>query len=142
MIDCVFLHAKITNAVGAKLFTVSAVDLAAQTEVRIYSSDMHAYPLGSSDTIVWDAWSETLYRKHQSYVANRVSEEPDVFTDHATIMALGCNACLNVPITNSGQVIAVMNLLHDADWFTQARIALAEAIATELTLQRANSHDQ
>lgn len=141
MIDCVLLHSKVMKAVSVKLFTVTEVDLDTQTEVRIYSSNQQVYPLGSSDTIVWDAWAQRLYLQHQSYVVNRVSKEPEVFTDHEKIMAIGCNSCLNVPITKSGKVIAVMNLLHEADWFTHDRIAVAEAIATEFTSQRASNHD-
>lgn len=122
------LFTDVVDTLKVKLLTVTAVDLGARTETRIWSSNPTHYPVGCTACIVWDGWSTMIYRDHRSFVANTVSDLPHVYEDHALINELGCNSCINVPVVHAGRVIATMNLLHETDWFTPTRIANIDAM--------------
>jgi transcriptional regulator with GAF, ATPase, and Fis domain len=61
-------------------------------------------------------------------VANTIEEIAAVFPDHALIKSLGCESCINIPITFKGDVIGTLNCLDSAGHFTPERVAKAKTL--------------
>ena len=45
-----------------------------------------------------------------------------MFPDHALIRSLGCESCVNIPVRWDGQTIGMLNVLHEANWYTAADV--------------------
>jgi hypothetical protein len=127
---------------GHKLFTVMTVDLAADLARRVYTNDTAAYPVSGTKPITHDRWFEIVHGQKQTFVANTLAEIATVFPDHEKIGALGCGSVVNLPVVLGGQLAATINMLHEAGYYTSARVAEIEgtlSIPSRLALLAARS---
>jgi hypothetical protein len=127
---------------GYKLFTVMTVDLAADVARRAYTSDPTAYPVSGTKPITHDRWFEIVHGQHRTFVANTLAEIATVFPDHERIGALGCGSVVNLPVVLAGGLAATINMLHQAQFYTPARVAAIEgalSIPSKLALLAARS---
>jgi GAF domain-containing protein len=114
--------------VGVKLFTVMTSDERAKTSERVYSNMPDAYPVSGTKPYHDNVWSDITLRDKQTFVANTIDDIAKVFDDHELIRSLGCESVINVPIVIGGTVIGTINCLHDEGFYTQDRVAAAEAL--------------
>ncbi len=114
------------ETVGAKLFTVMTVDMARLEAKRAYTSDPVHYPVSGTKPITFDSWFDVVHRQHRLFVANTLADIALVFPDHALIAALGCGAVVNLPILVADELVATINILHVAHYFTPERVAFIE----------------
>ena len=121
-------HALTVERVGAKLFTVTAVETAAGDVRRVYSSDPVAYPVSGRKPAAQGAWSERVITRRLPFVANTLAEIAEVFPDHALIASLGCGSALNIPIVVGGAVVATVNLLDVAGHYAAPVVEAAMAL--------------
>ena len=108
------------EGIGHKLFTVLVVNWDAQENQRCYSSLAAAYPVGGAKPITpgsLDAVLAGRCRFLDTYDAIAA-----VFPDHALIRSLGCESCVNIPVRWDGRTIGMLNVLHEANWYTEADV--------------------
>ncbi|MGZ7257886.1 hypothetical protein ACXWOR_10210, partial [Streptococcus pyogenes] len=84
--------------IGAKLFTVTAIDLDADLARRLYTNMPDAYPVSGTKPIHVDAWFEAVVLGRELFVMNTLEEISEHFSDHALIGSLGCASCINMPV--------------------------------------------
>lgn len=114
--------------VGAKLFTVMTADMQAMQARRAYTDDPENYPTSGTKEITLNSWFEQVHGRRQSFVANTLEEIDAVFPDAELIGRLGCGSVINLPVILGGEMVATVNILHEAGYYTPARVAQAEAL--------------
>lgn len=122
------LNAMAERVVGVKLFTLSVFDRKAQQARRLYSNMPDAYPVSGLKPVVEDEWTQHVLDQHHTFVANDIDGIAEVFPDFELIKSLGCQSVMNIPIAVNGNVLGTINCLHDADFYTEARVAQADIL--------------
>lgn len=122
------LEALTKELVGVKLFTVMTSDTKTKVAERVYSNMPDAYPVSGTKPYNEDIWSEITLRDQKTFVANTIEDIAKVFDDYELIQSLGCESVINVPVVIDGAVVGTINCLHDGGFYTQDRVAAAEAL--------------
>ena len=114
--------------VGAKLFTVTIVDMAAGLVRRAYSNRPLEYPTSGTKPLRGNTgdWFDTVFQQRRTFVANTLDDIAKVFPDHELIGSLGCASVVNLPIVIGDELVATLNLLDEAGHYTPSRVALVE----------------
>lgn len=120
-------HLALAN-VGAKLFTLTTVEAATGEAQRIYSNMPVAYPVSGRKPADKSDWSRQVLDNRRIFVANTIEDIAAVFPDHELIRSLGCESVINVPVEVNGSVIGTINLLHEAGFYTDAKLVTAHAL--------------
>jgi hypothetical protein len=123
------LDAAMGAAIGHKLFTILVVDPAAQHSQRYYTNMPEAYPVGGRKPINPTHWFEKVLGQGVPYIGYTYADITDVFFDHELIRSLGCESVLNVPVRWNGASLGTINLLHQAGWYDEGDVALAQHFA-------------
>ncbi|WP_137177873.1 GAF domain-containing protein [Roseomonas sp. AR75] len=116
-------------AIGHRLFTILVVHPGAEESQRYYSNMPREYPVGGRKPINRTHWFQRVLGEGQAYIGRTYADIQDVFFDHELIRSLGCESVLNVPVRWDGRSIGTINLLHEAQWYTEADVAAAEVFA-------------
>ena len=106
--------------IGHKVFTVLVVNWDAQENQRCYSSTADAYPVGGAKPI--SPGSLTAVLEGRCRFLDTYDEIAAVFADHVLIRSLGCESCVNIPVRWHGKTIGMLNVLHEAHWYTAADV--------------------
>ncbi len=120
------LQALAQQIIGAKLFTVTTVDLDAEVARRLYTNMPEAYPVSGTKPITVDPWFEQVVIGKQLFVANTLEAIAGHFPDWELIGSLGCRSCINMPVFVRGKVLGTVNMLDVEGHFTPERVALVE----------------
>jgi hypothetical protein len=120
------LHTLADALVGAKLFTVMTVDMAAGLARRAYTSDAENYPGSGTKPIHRNSWFDIVHIERRSFVANSIDDIAKVFPDYPLIDSLGCQSVVNLPVVLRDDLIATVNMLDVADHYTPERVAAIE----------------
>jgi hypothetical protein len=110
--------------VGAKLFTIMTVDMEAEVARRAYTSDPENYPASGTKPINYGPWFDIVHKERQYFVANTIEDIAKVFFDHELINSLGCQSVINMPIVIGDELIATMNILDVAGYYTPERVQM------------------
>lgn len=113
------------TCVGHKLFSCSAFRMdgpESGVAARIYSNDTVNYPVSGLKDIVPNRWTEQVIVRRKTFVENSVAGFSDVFPDHQLIASLGLGSVVNLPVILRGDFIGTVNMLHDAGYYTKARL--------------------
>jgi GAF domain-containing protein len=131
--DDVFLalHRAADEAHGARLFTVTVLDRAAGVARRAYSSHPEEYPVTGTKPLTPTPWADQVIGRGESFVANETAGFAPFFADHALINALGCEAAMNIPVSDGAQVVGTVNILDLAGHFTPERAEALEALVRD-----------
>lgn len=124
--DALFALTRVT--VGVKLFTFMRVDMANELACRSYTSHPEAYPVSGTKPITYDAWFNQVHGEKKMFVANTLTDISQVFPDYELIGQLGCGSVINLPVVLEDTLVGTVNLLHEEQYYTPERIALAEAL--------------
>lgn len=122
------LQALAQATVGAKLFTVMTVDMAAELARRAYTSDPVNYPASGTKPINYGPWFDVVHKQRDYFVANTIEDIAKVFFDHELINSLGCQSVINMPIVLGDELIATMNILDVAGYYTPERVQMVRDI--------------
>lgn len=121
------LDAATKATIGHKLFTVLVLNWDKGENQRYYSNLPDAYPVGGAKKIASVPTARLL--EGECRFLNDYAEIKAAFFDHELIRSLGCESCVNVPIRWGGTTIGMMNLLHDAHWYTPSDVPTLQAFA-------------
>ncbi len=110
--------------VGVKLFTVMTVDMKAELARRAFSSDPKAYPVSGTKPITYNDWFAVVHEERRPFVANTIEEISKVFPDYELIHSLGCASVINLPVVIADELVATVNILHEAHYYTPERVRL------------------
>jgi GAF domain-containing protein len=116
------------QAVGVKLFTVTVQDPVNHMSTRVYSNMPDAYPVSGTKPADVTDWSRQVLQEKRTFVANDIDTIATYFPDHALIKSLGCESVINVPVVIGGNVRGTINCLHEAGFYTEARVEASEAL--------------
>ena len=122
------LHRAAQEACGARLFTATVLDRAAGVARRSYSSHPEDYPVTGTKPMGDSPWTDQVIGRGETFVANETAGFSPYFSDHALINALGCEAAMNIPVSEDGQVVGTVNILDREGHFTPGRVATLEAL--------------
>jgi transcriptional regulator with GAF, ATPase, and Fis domain len=125
------LHRAADAACGARLFTVTVLDRDAGLARRAYTSHPEEYPVSGTKPMRSDAWTDQVIDGGKSFVANTTAEFAPYFKDHPLINALGCQAALNIPVSDGTRVIGTVNILDREGHFDEDRVARLEGLVAE-----------
>lgn len=117
------MQALTEKTVGAKLFTYMTVDMENEVARRAYTSDAASYPTSGTKPIRYDSWFDIVHKQHDYFVANTIEDIAKVFPDYELINSLGCQSVVNMPVILGGVLVGTMNVLHETDYYTPARVA-------------------
>ncbi|QYO77838.1 GAF domain-containing protein [Devosia salina] len=115
-------------SVGARLFTIMTVDMAADVARRAYTSDPVNYPASGTKPINYGPWFDVVHKQRQYFVANTIADIAKVFFDHELINSLGCQSVINMPIILGDELIATMNILDVEGYYTPERVQMVREI--------------
>jgi ABC-type oligopeptide transport system ATPase subunit len=124
--------------IGHKLFTVLLHHPRAQESERRYTNQPAAFPVGGRKPVSPTAWTERLFVERRPYIGRTAEDIRSVFFDHELIQSLGCASVLNVPVVWDARTLGTVNLLHEAGWYDEADVPVAQvfvALATPLLLE-------
>lgn len=122
------LHRAAQDACGARLFTVTVLDRAAGLARRCYSSHPEDYPVTGTKPMGDSPWTELVIGCGETFVANKTADFSPYFSDHALINELGCEAAMNIPVSEGGQVVGTVNILDSEGHFTPERVDKLKAL--------------
>ncbi|MCJ8324199.1 MAG: GAF domain-containing protein [Rhizobiales bacterium] len=114
--------------IGAKLFTLTAIDNRRQMARRVFSNLPEAYPLLGTKPMPDDMWTQQVIGRHETFVANNIDAIANVFFDYELIKSLGCESVINIPIVVAGKVLGTINCLHQANHYSPNHVALSEQL--------------
>jgi len=119
--------------IGHKLFTILLHHAEARESERRYTNQPAAYPVGGRKPVTASAWTERLFVERQPYIGRSGDDIRAVFLDHDLISSLGCASVLNVPVVWNGRTLGTVNLLHEAGWYEDTDVPVAQAFAALAT---------
>ncbi|MCI5108913.1 MAG: GAF domain-containing protein [Marivita sp.] len=122
------LHRAAQDACGARLFTVTVLDRGAGVARRAYSSHPADYPVTGTKPMGDSPWTAQVITRGETFVANETAGFSPYFSDHALINELGCEAAMNIPVSEDGQVVGTVNILDREGHFTPDCVARLEAL--------------
>ncbi|WP_338722807.1 GAF domain-containing protein [Devosia sp. XK-2] len=114
--------------VGAKLFTIMTVDMQADVARRAYTSDPANYPASGTKPINYGPWFDVVHKRREYFVANTIEDIAQVFFDHELINTLGCQSVINMPIVLGDELVATMNILDVAGYYTPERVQMVRDV--------------
>ena len=118
---------------GHKLFTVLLHHASARESERRYTNQPAAYPVGGRKPVTASAWTERLFVERQPYIGRSAEDIRTLFFDHELISSLGCASVLNVPVVWNGRTLGTINLLHEAAWYEDTDVPVAQVFAALAT---------
>ena len=117
------------DVIGHKLFTILLHHPRARESERRYTNQPAAYPVGGRKPVTPSAWTERLFVERRPYIGKSAEDIRDVFFDHEIILSLGCASVLNVPVVWDGRTLGTINLLHEAGWYDEGDVPIAQCFA-------------
>jgi len=116
------LQTLVQATVGAKLFTVMQVDMAAELSRRAYTSDAANYPASGTKPLNYGPWFDVVHGRREYFVANTIEDISKVFFDHELINSLGCQSVVNMPVIVGDVLVGTVNMLDVTGYYTPERV--------------------
>lgn len=120
------------SAVANELFTAMRFHAETMEVERLHSTLPGSYPVSGRKPKRDTEWGKKVLIDRRVNNGFGAADIRWAFTDHATILGLGLNAVLNVPIVRDGSVLGTINYLRGNPAFGSREAELAKQIATAL----------
>lgn len=121
---------------GARLVTISTIDVDQDQMIRVYSTDPESYPVGGREEPLRegddDPWHDRVVLQQQPWVSFDVDHLRANFADYELIESLGCGAIINVPIVHEGAAIGSINLLDAEGRYDQSSVDAAVLLGARI----------
>lgn len=119
--DC--LEGVCRQRMGHRLFTVLAWDATSGDVERVHTSRPDAYPLKGRKPMGPTAWGAHVLHCGEPWRGEGADAIRWAFPDHALILSLGCDSCLNAPVRYDGATLGVVSVLDAAGTHTDRHLA-------------------
>lgn len=119
--------------IGHRLFTIMSFDAARFEVERLYTSMPEHYPVGGRKKKARTDWGAHTLASGRVFRANDSSGIRTHFDDHGTLLGLGLDAILNIPVMYAGRCLGTMNMMHASGHYTAAHEALGMQLGAFLT---------
>lgn len=134
------LHELTEALIGVRIFTLTAIEMAAGHVRRVYSSHPDVYPLLGTKPIILDDWFVAMQTERRITTINTAAGMEGNFGDLELIRSLGCNASLSVPVMVGNELLGTINALDVEGRYTpevaeQAAALIIPATAVFLILR-------
>lgn len=120
------------DLIGHRLFTVMAFHSETMEVERCYSSNPERYPTGGRKKKRDTAWGDHVLTQSRHFIGYDADDIRANFNDHTTIMELGLESVLNMPIRVDGKTLGTMNLLEKANFYSEDHVLCVRMIAEPL----------
>ena len=127
------LHDLAATIIPARLFTLTAINMAAMQVRRVYSSHPDVYPLLGTKPIVLDDWFRAMQTERRITAINTSADMEGQFPDLALIRSLGCNSSLSIPIMAGNDLLGTINALDAEGSYPAAALEQAAALIIPAT---------
>ncbi len=121
------------ESIGARLFTVMALDTDRGRGCRIYTNMPEAYPCFGMKALPEGEWTHTVVGNRRMFIANNLEEIARVFPDYELIASLGCASVLNLPVVAAGRLLGTVNCLDRAGNYSPERVGRANDLVLPAT---------
>lgn len=105
------LHTLAASVMPSRLFTLTAINMAAGHVRRVYSSHPDVYPLLGTKPLIVDGWFRAMQTERRITTINTAAGMEGEFPDLTLIRSLGCNASLSVPVMAGNDLLGTINAL-------------------------------
>lgn len=105
------LHELTEAVIGVRLFTLTAINMAAGHVRRVYSSHQDVYPLLGTKPIIMDDWFRSMQTDRTISAINTAAGMEGNFGDLDLIRTLGCNASISIPVMAGNDLLGTINAL-------------------------------
>lgn len=105
------LHDLAATLIPARLFTLTAINMAAMQVRRVNSSHPDVYPLLGTKPIVLDAWFTAMQTERRITAINSAAGMEGQFPDLTLIRSLGCDSSLSIPVMAGNDLLGTINAL-------------------------------
>ena len=129
---CAAADATAQAAVGHGLFTVMRLHKDTMEVERLYSSQPASYPRGGRKPKNDTPWGEEVLRRARPFFGSGPDAIRWAFNDHATILDLGLECVINVPVVRNGSVVGTVNCLAGPGELSALDVPHMEAIAVRI----------
>lgn len=120
------LEQSLQQEVGHKLFTIMVWYRQSGEAERLYSNDPKAYPVGGRKALVETPYGEQVFKRQQPYLGRTKADIKWAFFDYELIYSLGLGSVINVLVRHDGELLGMINMLHEEHWYRERDLAAAE----------------
>lgn len=113
------LDAGLARTPGHLLLTVLVYHRALGESQRAYSSRPLEYPIGGRKTLGQAPRMRQVLASGEPFIGHGRQDIVDNFADHATLLAMGCESIVNMPVRWGTEVLGTVNLLHAQDHYAE-----------------------
>jgi len=119
-------------ALANQLFTAMRFHSVTMEVERLHSTLPNIYPVSGRKPKRDTEWGKKVLIDQRVNSGFGAADIRWAFTDHETILGLGLNAVLNVPIVRDGSVLGTINYLRGNPAFGSGEADLAKQVAAAL----------
>ncbi len=123
------LDAALAEKPGHILFTILIHHPMARQSERFYSNRPAEYPVGGRKPVTDSAWMQQVIQAGEPWIGRDADAIRWAFYDWETILSLGCESCLNMPVRWRRQTLGTLNLLHQAGHYVAADLPQVALLA-------------
>ena len=114
--------------VGHKLFTLLLVHHGGELE-RIYTNMPESYPVKGRKKMGPTPWGKHVLDGQKPYLGCTLDDIRWAFFDHALIESLGCGSVINSLVCWDGELLGVVNMLHEEHHYDENDLVIAAPFA-------------
>ncbi|WP_240232995.1 GAF domain-containing protein [Devosia lacusdianchii] len=127
------LHELAEALIGVRIFTLTAIEMAAGHVRRVYSSHPEVYPVLGTKPLVMDDWFHAMQTERRITAINTAADMEGNFGDLDLIRSLGCNASISVPVMAGNDLLGTINALDVEGRYTPEVVEAAAALIIPAT---------
>ncbi len=121
-----------SKALDNELFTAMRFHAATMEVERLHSTLPDSYPVSGRKPKRDTEWGKKVLIDREINLGFGGTDIRWAFSDHETILGLGLNAVLNVPIVRGGTVLGTINYLRGDPAFGFREVEIGEKVAAAL----------
>ncbi|PHQ71426.1 MAG: GAF domain-containing protein [Sneathiella sp.] len=119
--------------IGHRMFTVLRYEAETGKVWRLYTSNPADYPVGGFKVMGPTPWGDLVLKQGQPFVGKDADAVRWAYPDHETIIGLGFESALNIPMCVAGKTLGTINLTHVAGHYQERHVRDASVLAACLT---------
>ena len=123
------LEQALARSPGHILFTILVHHKAARQSERFYSNRPVEYPVGGRKPVTDSEWMQRVIHGGQPWIGRTADDIRWAFYDHETIIKLGCESALNMPIRWRGETLGTFSLLDKAGHYNEQQLPEVKLLA-------------